>query len=254
MQLSVNITLAVQQSSLKSKIFFNLGAYIVMNIKEEIGQRIYQARKAKGLTRQSLADLTDDLKPSRINNWERGIRTPGPEEIKQLAKVLDLPPAFLMCLTDEKQSKKSPELVALIPLLDHKQACDPMAHIQAIKAQEYKDKINLISVSPILVTNIGEYAFALKMADDSMMPEIRLNDIQIVDPSVSPNPGDFVAVKISGKQDIIICQYKKLSYTSSEFELLTLNDNWPNISVNESVKVEIIGTVIQNIRTYCQGN
>jgi transcriptional regulator with XRE-family HTH domain len=46
-----------------------------MNIKEKIGLRIYEARKAKGLTRQSLADLTDDLKPSRINNWERGIRT-----------------------------------------------------------------------------------------------------------------------------------------------------------------------------------
>ena len=227
---------------------------MVINIKEEIGQRICEARKAKGLTRQSLADLTDDLKPSRINNWERGIRTPGPEEIKQLAKVLDLSPAFLMCLTDEKQPKKTAELVTLIPLLDHIQACDPQAHIQELKAQEDKDSITLISISPKLASNIGKYAFALKMANDSMQPEMRINDIQIVDPSISPTPGDFVAVKISGKHDVIICQYKKLSYTSSEFELLTLNDNWPNITVNESMQVEIIGKVIQNIRTYRQEN
>jgi SOS-response transcriptional repressor LexA len=226
-----------------------------MNIKEKIGLRIYEARKAKGLTRQSLADLTDDLKPSRINNWERGIRTPGPEEIKQLAKALECSPAFLMCLfDDENQPKKSVGLAGLVPLLDHKQACNPKAYIETLKAQKYNDSMTLISISPGLANLIREYAFALKMADDSMMPEIRINDIQIVEPSISPNPGDFVVVKISGKQEVIICQYKQLSYTSSEFELLTLNDNWPNITVNESVQVEIVGTVIQNIRTYRQEN
>lgn len=225
-----------------------------MNIKEKIGQRIYEARKAKGLTRQSLADLTDDLKPSRINNWERGIRTPGPEEIKQLAKALELSPAFLMCFIDENQTNKRAGIWGLIPLLDHKQACDPKASIQTLRAQKYNDSMTLISISPGLATLIREYAFALKMADDSMMPEIRINDIQIVDPSITPNPGDFVVVKISGKQEVIICQYKKISYTSSEFELLTLNDNWPNITVNESVQVEIVGTVIQNIRTYRHEN
>lgn len=35
-----------------------------------------------------------------------------------------------------------------------------------------------------------------------------------------------------------------------EFELLTLNDKWPNISVDENVKVDIIGKVIQNVRIY----
>lgn len=222
----------------------------MINIKEEIGNRIFEARTAKGLTRKALAELTDDLKPSRINNWERGIRTPGPEEIKQLAKVLDLSPAFLMCLTDEKQAKKNSTLSVLIPLLDHIQACDPEAYIQAIKNQETEKKPVYIAVSYELASNIGEYAFALKIADDSMTPEMRINDIQIIEPSISPFPGDYVAVKINGKQEVIICQYKKLSYTSAEFELLTLNDNWPNINVNESLQVKIIGKIIQNIRTY----
>ncbi|AWN73456.1 XRE family transcriptional regulator [Legionella anisa] len=223
-----------------------------MSIREKIGKRIHEARKAKGLTRQALADLTNDIKPSRINNWEHGTRMPGPEEITQLAKALEVSPAFLMGLSDERDGEfgRNPRFGSLIPLLDYKQACEPSSHIQKIKEEFYSEKITFVPVSPDITNQIGKNAFALRILDDSMSPEIRINDIQIVDPSISPNPGDFVVVKISGKQDVIICQYKKLSYTSSEFELLTLNDNWPNIAVNESDQVEIVGTVIQNIRTY----
>src|ERR1700760_4408732 len=108
---------------------------MMTNIKETIGLRILEGRKAKGLTRKALAELTDDLKPSRINNWERGIRTPGPEEIKQLAKALDLSAAFLMCLTDEKQANKTTESFVLVPLLSNIQACQPEMHITAMKGQ-----------------------------------------------------------------------------------------------------------------------
>lgn len=221
---------------------------MVINIKEEIGQRILAARKAKGLTQKALSELTDDLKQSRINNWENGIRTPGPEEIKQLATALDVSPAYLMCLTD--QPKEISIEGSLIPLLNHIQAADPKIHIQAIKHQEYMDETSFIPVNAELAQRLGEHAFALKMTDDSMIPEMRINDVQIIDPSATPNPGDYVAVKISAKPEVIICQYKKLSYTSSEFELMTLNDNWPNITVNENVQVEIIGKVVQNTRSY----
>lgn len=218
----------------------------MINIKEKIGQRIREARKEKGLTRKALADLTTELKQSRINNWERGIRTPGPEEVKQLAEVLEVSPAFLMCLTDDRQSLNAQSLATLIPLLNHQQACEAEMHVQAIQEQGEV----YISVSTELVPQLGSHAFALKMPDESMIPEMRVNDIQIVDPSVEPKPGDYVAVKISGKSEAIICQYKKLSYTSEAFELLTLNENWPNIRVGDGVEVGIIGKVVQNIRGY----
>ncbi len=221
---------------------------MVINIKEEIGRRILVARKAKGLTQKALGELTDDLKQSRINNWENGIRTPGPEAIKQLAKALDVSPAYLMCLTNEPKEISIEN--CFIPLLTHMQACDPNVYIRAIKHQECPTEVSFIPVSADLAVRLGEYAFALRMTDESMTPEIRMNDIQIIDPSASPKPGDYVAVKISGNAEVVICQYKKLSYTSSEFELMTLNDNWPNITVNENVQVEIIGKVVQNTRYY----
>jgi SOS-response transcriptional repressor LexA len=222
-----------------------------MNIKEQIGYRITIERKAKKLTQAELAKLAGGFRQSRINNWEKGIRTPGLEEVKQLALILEVSPAFLMCLTDDKEVENTKNSHgALIPLLNHRQACDANMVIEKIREQEYSANVIFISVSTELLPQLSENAFALKMLDDSMIPEIRLNDIQVIDPSVSPKPGDYVAVKISDNPDAFICQFKKLSYTSSEFELLTLNDNWPNLKVNESMQVKILGKMVQNIRGY----
>lgn len=220
------------------------------NIKEKIGQRILEARKVKGLTRLALANLTEDLKQSRINNWERGLRTPGPNEVKQLAEALEVSAAFLMCLSDDKLDNRAKDPSHyLIPLLDRQQACDAKAHIESIKDHHPKNKV-LIPVSTALTTELNHHAFALRMSDNSMLPEFRLDDVLIINSIICPNPSDYVVVKISEKDEVIICQYKKLSYTSKDFELLTLNDNWPNIKNAEALEIKIIGKVIQVIREY----
>ncbi|HAU1145984.1 TPA: helix-turn-helix domain-containing protein [Legionella pneumophila] len=221
-----------------------------LNIKKEIGKRILEARKAKGLTLKALGELTGGLKQTRLTNWEQGVRTPGPEEIKSLARALDVSPAYLMCLSDEKLLKKLTPPSRLIPLLNHHQACNALLHIKTIQEQEDLNNITLIPVSLALLPDLSPAAFSLKMLDDSMTPEIRINDIQVIDPNAQVNPGDYVAVKISGKEEAFICLYKKLSYTLSEFELLTLNDNWPNLKFNADMEVKIIGKVVQNIRGY----
>ncbi|CZI44734.1 TPA: helix-turn-helix domain-containing protein [Legionella pneumophila] len=217
-----------------------------LNIKKEIGKRILEARKAKGLTLKALGELAGGLKQTRLTNWEQGVRTPGPKEIKSLARALDVSPAYLMCLSDELQFKEAKNPSQLIPLLDYRQACEATLHTGA---ESSGDKV-FISVSTSLQPELSTDAFALKITDDSMMPEIRINDVLVIEPSVLPEPGDFVAVKINGKPETIICQYKKLSYTSSEFELLTLNDNWPNIKVSDDINVKIIGVLVQNLRCY----
>jgi len=221
-----------------------------LNIKKEIGKRILKARKAKGLTLKALGELAGDLKQTRLTNWEQGTRTPGPEEIKKLAQALDVSPAFLMCLSDERHIKKAKISSHLIPLLDHHQACNAKSHIEAIRDQDSSSDAVFISVSAVLLPELSDKAFALKMTDESMIPEIRVNDMLVIDPSISPQPGDFVLVKLADKPEIIICQYKKLSYTSSEFELLTLNNNWPNIKVADDLGIEIAGKVMQKIHQY----
>ncbi|HAU0794598.1 TPA: helix-turn-helix domain-containing protein [Legionella pneumophila] len=217
-----------------------------LNIKKEIGKRILEARKAKGLTLKTLGELAGGLKQTRLTNWEQGVRTPGPEEIKLLARALDVSPAYLMCLSDEMQFKEAKNPSRLIPLLDYRQACEAKVHTGG---EASGDKV-FISVSTSLQPELSTDAFALRVIDGSMLPEIKINDVLVIEPTILPEPGDFVVVNISSKPDAVICQYKKLSYTSTEFELLTLNDNWPNIKMNDNFNIKIVGKIVQNIRNF----
>lgn len=217
------------------------------DIKKLIGQRIQVERKAKGLTQAKLADLAGGLKQPRVNNWEQGIRTPGPEEIKLLAKVLEVSPAFLMCLTDRKQPHPLDKnyVGALIPLLHSEQLDNPHHWIQAIKQGEYDGEVIFIPITIELAKMVGENAFALKMEDESMEPELRLNDVLIVKPDATPKPGNFVVVKSDDNHEVIIRRYKQLSISKStqQFELLATNKNWPDIQSHELVGSKILGTV-----------
>ncbi|MCX7118216.1 MAG: helix-turn-helix domain-containing protein [Legionellales bacterium] len=221
-----------------------------MNIKEEIGNRIRNERKSKGITRKVLAELTDDLNISRINNYERGVRTPGPEEIKQLAKALAVSPAYLMCLTDEKQPKKIPGLGGVLPLLNHTQACDPIPHIQAMKRDDNLENMPFIPVDLESAKMLGENAFALKMEDESMLPELRVNDLLIIDPSRKPIPGGIIAVAMGDGDQIIIRRYRELSVSKShhEYELIALNNDWANLRIDTINP--IVGVVVSMIRHF----
>lgn len=224
----------------------------MMNIKEKIGERIFQERKAKGLTRKALAELTDDLKPSRINNWERGIRTPGPGEIKQLAEALDVAPGYLMCLTDEKQIKKEfPWLGALIPLLNAQQACDPKLHIQAIREEQEDDSVSFIPLSPEQSKHLGKNAFALRMQDDSMVPELKVGDVLIVDPDQNIRPGGLVIAQLQDSNEVTIRRYKQLSADNpmKEYELIAVNVNWASIRVSQTSGHKILGIALTLLRS-----
>lgn len=223
-----------------------------MNIKEKIGQRIMTERKAKGLTRKALAELTSELKISRINNYERGDRTPGPTEIKLIADALEVSASYLMCLTDNREGKmtKSFGMGALIPVLDYKQAIDSAAFIQKIK-EDVDTKVEFIPVSTAVSDSIGKNAFALLIKDESMIPEFRINDVLIVDPDTSSKPGDFVVALIEGEQEVIVRKYKQLSASkdTQQFELIALNEDWADIRVgSREMQAQIIGCAVSLIR------
>lgn len=222
-----------------------------LNIKKEVGRRILESRKAKGLTLKELGELTGGLRQTRLTNWEQGTRTPGIEEIKQLAQALAVSPAFLMCLSDERQIKKTKSLSQLVPLLDHRQVCDAKLHLNSVHGSNSSDNAGMISVSTALLPGLSDEAFALKMMDESMTPEIRMNDVLIVDPDARPRPGDFVVVLLEGEQDVIVRKYKQLSASkeAQQYELMTLNEDWASICIgpNEG-QAQIIGCGVSVIR------
>lgn len=216
-----------------------------MNIKEKIGERIFIERKAKGLTRKALAELTGDLKQSRINNWERGYRTPGPAEIKQLAKVLDVSPAYLMCLTDDKHNMQKP-VATLVPLLDLHQAHDHKLLITSIENDTCNEPIGFIPIAADFAEKLSNFSFAIKMGDDSMHPALQPNDILIIDPEIKPRPGSLVIAALSDEHDVLVRRYKQLS-TSKEFcsyELISENPNWANTKIDQHEQGKLVGVVV----------
>ncbi|GAN16129.1 TPA: S24 family peptidase [Legionella pneumophila] len=222
-----------------------------LNIKKEIGKRILEARKAKGLTLKALGELAGGLKQTRLTNWEQGVRTPGPEEIKSLARALDVSPAYLMCLSDEMQFKEAKNPSRLIPLLDYRQACEAKFYLNMIREHKQSDDVVYISVSTTLLPELSVNAFALKMADESMIPEIRVNDVLIIAPDVQPRPGDFVVVLLESEQSVIFRKYKQLSVSRDvqQYELVALNEDWADIRVDSNnLAAQIIGCGVSLIR------
>lgn len=83
-----------------------------MDLKEEIGRRIKQAREDAGLTLLELSKRVGHLKVSRISNYEQGRRTPGPEEARALARALGVSAAYLLCV--DAESELRPDEKALL--------------------------------------------------------------------------------------------------------------------------------------------
>lgn len=218
---------------------------MIDNLKKEIGKRIFEARKAKGLTLKALGELTAGLKQTRLTNWEKGLRTPGPEAIKLLAKALDISPAYLMCLSDEK---KPLHLAQRIPLLD----CAQVAEITFSnrKLSTRSDNALFISIHNPLVAGLSQAAFAVSWVGEAVVPDIQKNDLLIIDPNRPQGSGDYLMVKITKTKEIIVCQNKKSNNMSDSHNLLCLNDKVSNVALIDPQTVQIIGKVVQKIRQY----
>ncbi|MDW7549215.1 helix-turn-helix domain-containing protein [Pseudoalteromonas peptidolytica] len=67
-------------------------------------KRLKEARKRKGLSQKQLGILAgmDEFSASaRMNQYEKGVHAPDFKTVKALAKVLDVPTAFLFCEEDD---------------------------------------------------------------------------------------------------------------------------------------------------------
>jgi Zn-dependent peptidase ImmA (M78 family)/transcriptional regulator with XRE-family HTH domain len=60
-----------------------------------VGERLIQAREARGLTAVSLAELID-MRSTSISNYECGRQSPPPEVLERLATILNQPTAFFL--------------------------------------------------------------------------------------------------------------------------------------------------------------
>lgn len=102
--------------------------------------------------------------------------------------------------------------------------------------------------------NLSRWGFALEIEGDSMLPEFRPGDRVIIDPELSPNPGDFVAAR-NTKEEATFKRYKLRGMDASGnmvFELEPLNPNYPTMR-SDIEHLEIIGVMVEHRKKYRRG-
>lgn len=73
-----------------------------------LGERIIQAREAKGLKQNELAEALD-ITPTRLNYWEKDKRKPDVEMIGKIAKILEVDVSILLGTSSSKASNNIDE-------------------------------------------------------------------------------------------------------------------------------------------------
>lgn len=93
-------------------------------------------------------------------------------------------------------------------------------------------------------------SFALKIKGQSMESEFIEGDMIIIDPSITPLPGEFV-VAVNGEEEATFKKYRELGYDEHErmqFELVPLNPDYPKMN-SLTQQIRIVGTMVEH-RTY----
>lgn len=214
-----------------------------MDIREQIGNRITQARKALGISIKELSSRTKTLSPARISNWEQGTRSPGPVEAKLLAQNLNVSASYILCLTDNPQGElthSSGHTHRYIPVLTMNDA----PHARELLAGVYSKKT--IVIDGFNKAQHSECLFAVRVEDTSMQPDFWVDDLVVVDAQLSPKPSNYVLVYLIGKKQCVLRKYGETN--ECLFQLLASNELWATVSVKQKDEVELIGVVIEHRR------
>lgn len=89
----------------------------------------------------------------------------------------------------------------------------------------------------------GKKAFALRIEDSDMQPDIMPGDIIIIDPDTPPAPGDNVIAALDEHKAIVLRRYRLTA--PGNIELTPLNPDYPRYTINKKHPGRIIGTQVE---------
>ena len=209
-----------------------------------VGDNIRRLRKARGWTILELANRIDS-DVGNISRLERGKQGYSDEMLRKIAQALGCSVADLFSGAErESNVSQVPLGTRRIPLV---------SYVQAGHMTEAVDPYALGDADEWMLTDLdlSANAFALKIKGDSMLPDFRPGDRVLIDPEVTPRPGDFVAAR-NTKQEATFKKYRVRGIDESGaeiFELVPLNDNYPVLRSDEHHLV-VIGTMIEHRRKF----
>lgn len=200
-----------------------------------VGQRIFQARKRRKITRKEIADFLQ-VHETTIKRYEDGDTKKLPtDRLEKIAKYLNTSIDYLMGWDDEQ----SPQGIQ-IPVLGTVPAGIPISAVEDIL--DYEE-------IPKSWENQGEF-FGLKIKGDSMYPTLENGDVVIVRKQSTADNGDTVIVMVNG--DDATC--KRYERSDTGIMLIPNNNAYaPIFYTNEEIEalpLTIIGKVVELRRKF----
>lgn len=208
-----------------------------------IGQNIAAARRARGWSQGDLA-IKAKVSQGTIGHLESG-RNESSKKLPQIAAALGMTVEELVggALPKPVQNVRAAEIgLRRIPLI---------SSVQAGRMTEAIDPFPIGGAFDYLLTDLdlSEHAFALTVEGDSMLPDFHEGDRVIVDPAITPRPGDFVVAK-NGKEEATFKKYRPRGVGANGedvFELVPLNPDYATIN-SEREPAVIIGVMVEHRR------
>lgn len=200
-----------------------------------VGQRIFEARKRRKISRKEIADFLQ-VHETTIKRYEDGNTKKLPtDRLEKIAKYLNTSIEYLMGWEEEQK----PQGVK-IPVLGTVPAGIPISAVEDIL--DYEE-------IPKSWENQGEF-FGLKIKGDSMLPILTDGDIVIVRKQSTADNGDTVIAMVNG--DDATC--KRYERSNNGIMLIPNNSSYtPTFYTNEEIEslpVTIIGKVVELRRKF----
>ncbi|AJC22649.1 LexA family protein [Pandoraea pulmonicola] len=206
----------------------------------DIAQWIRASREAAQLKQEELAERLGKTR-GNISAWENGRHEPSYSQILEIARLTKhaVPIPGLESVPHRNVSAAT-LCQRRVPLI---------SSVQAGRMTEALEPFPPGGAFDYLLTDIelSDNAFAFEVEGRSMEPQFREGDRLIVDPAITPRPGDFVIAK-NGHEEATFKKYRPRGINAlgaDVFELVPLNPDYPTIN-SEHEKVVIIGVVVEH--------
>lgn len=206
---------------------------------ETLGDRIRLRRKSLQLTQKQLAHQVK-VSHVAISQWEKEETLLRGENLLRLAEALGCAPAYLIDGDGPVFSENTWAGLHQIPLIAQRDVAQWLNDADTVRHQ-------------LLMHNdmaLSQQSFALRVEEQAMMPAILRNDVVIIDPNLSPQPGDIV-LALQHKNALLRTWRQRGSEEGvAQFELAPININFPELhSSRDSLK--LTGTLVE-LRRYRQ--
>lgn len=200
-----------------------------------VGQRIFEARKRRKISRKEIADFLQ-VHETTIKRYEDGNTKKLPtDRLEKIAKYLNTSIEYLMGWEEEQK----PQGVK-IPVLGTVPAGIPISAVEDIL--DYEE-------IPQSWSNQGDF-FGLRIKGNSMYPKLENDDVVIVKKQSTADNGDVVIAMVNG-DDATCKRYKRM-----DAGIMLTSDNSeysPMFYTNEQIQslpVTIIGKVVESRKKF----